>query len=277
MEIAKTLGKVDEHGNVAEDLRTQILGQLSDRLSYDQLYRDALSDPELSRTRQELEAAVSNANEARKVVFELFQDLDRFSLDDYQPFADIDHSKRRIVEFVRAALAADGGRLDVLDSRRMRLDINGHPPLICTLDRDLAQADETVELLGIDHPLMSGLLSRRRSAPADRAGAAANVGLARRAVLTVWLVQTYGRGNDAGAHLVAVAVDADGKRSPYLGETVSVLFCSPVRFGAIQPWRAGKTARRGHRADPAGELGHRGIAAMDKGYATELVGWVEVI
>jgi hypothetical protein len=24
------------------------------------------------------------------------------------------------------------------------------------------------------------------------------------------------------------------------------------------------------------ELGHRGIAAMDKGYATELVGWIEV-
>src|SRR5690606_34783050 len=78
LEIAKTLGKVDEHGNVTEDLQAQILGQLSDRLSYDQLYRDALGDPELRRTRQELEAAMSNANEARKVVYELFQDLERF-------------------------------------------------------------------------------------------------------------------------------------------------------------------------------------------------------
>ena len=85
LEIAKTLGKVDEHGNVTEDLKAQVLGQLSDRLSYDQLYRDALSDPELRRTREELEAAVSNADEARKVVYELFQDLDRFSLDDYAP------------------------------------------------------------------------------------------------------------------------------------------------------------------------------------------------
>ena len=48
-EIARTLGKVDEHGNVTEDLKAQILGQLSDRLSYDQLYRDALCDPELKR------------------------------------------------------------------------------------------------------------------------------------------------------------------------------------------------------------------------------------
>jgi superfamily II DNA/RNA helicase len=82
-EIAKALGKVDEHGDVAEDLRSQVLGQLSERLSYDRPYREALSDPELRRTKEELEAALSNASEARKVVFELFQDLDGFCLDDY--------------------------------------------------------------------------------------------------------------------------------------------------------------------------------------------------
>ena len=48
LEIGKALGKVDREGNVAEDLRAQILGQLSERLAYDQLYRDALSDPTLS-------------------------------------------------------------------------------------------------------------------------------------------------------------------------------------------------------------------------------------
>jgi len=53
-EIAKTLGKVDEHGDIAEDLRAQILGQLSERLSYESLYSQALSDPELKRTRLEL-------------------------------------------------------------------------------------------------------------------------------------------------------------------------------------------------------------------------------
>jgi hypothetical protein len=47
-EIAKTVGKVDDQGNVAEDLRAQILGQLSERLNYDRLYQEALSDPELN-------------------------------------------------------------------------------------------------------------------------------------------------------------------------------------------------------------------------------------
>jgi superfamily II DNA/RNA helicase len=60
-EIARTLGKVDDQGNVAEDLRSQILGQLSERLNYDRLYQEALSDPELKRTAVELEAALSNA------------------------------------------------------------------------------------------------------------------------------------------------------------------------------------------------------------------------
>lgn len=37
-EIARTVSKVDDQCNVAEDLRAQILGQLSERLNYDRLY-----------------------------------------------------------------------------------------------------------------------------------------------------------------------------------------------------------------------------------------------
>ena len=158
----------------------------------------------------------------------------------------------------------------------MRLSINGKPPLLCTLDRDLAQADETVELLGIDHPLMNALLSRWQSAPADRAGATAKVGLARKAVLTLWLVQTYGRGNDAGTHLVPVAVDADGKRVPALEKQYPSCFAAPSGSVQFSPNEREKLLAEAIEPTLQRELGHRGIAAMDKGYATELVGWVEV-
>ena len=47
--IAQTLGKVDEYGQVTEDLRGQVLGQLAERISYDQLYQDAVRDPTLKR------------------------------------------------------------------------------------------------------------------------------------------------------------------------------------------------------------------------------------
>jgi len=108
-EIARALGKVDEHGEIAEDLRSQVLGQLSERLSYESLYAQAISDPELKRTRLELEQALSNASEARNVVYELFQDLDSFSLDDYQPFSDTSEGMNEIVRFVRTAVE-DGGQ-----------------------------------------------------------------------------------------------------------------------------------------------------------------------
>ena len=83
-EIARALGKVDERGQIAEDLRSQILGQLSTQVSYASLYAEALGDPQLHRTAVELDAAMTNAVEARKVVFELFQDLEGFRLSIYE-------------------------------------------------------------------------------------------------------------------------------------------------------------------------------------------------
>ena len=125
-EIAKTLGKVDEHGDIAEDLRAQILGQLSERLSYESLYSQALSDPELKRTRLELEAALSNAAEAREVVFELFQDLDGFSLEDYQPFSDTSEGMSAIIHFLRTAVEEDGKHLKEIDGHMLAVTGNGN-------------------------------------------------------------------------------------------------------------------------------------------------------
>ena len=110
-DIARTLGKLDEQGNVAEDLRMQILGQLSERLTYDALYQQALSDPELRRTKEELEAAISNATEARKVVFELFQDLDGVFARRLPAICQREHpGSRRLVRFLSAAMSEAGGR-----------------------------------------------------------------------------------------------------------------------------------------------------------------------
>ncbi|MFB1488182.1 MULTISPECIES: hypothetical protein [unclassified Thiocapsa] len=204
-EIARTLGKVDEHGNVTEDLRGQILGQLNDRLSYDQLYREALSDPELKRTREELEAAMSNAREARRVVFELFQDLDRFSLDDYKPLADIDAGKARLVAFLRAAVEDQGGRYREIDACRFELTLDAQAaPILCTLDRDLAQTDDTLVLMGLDHPILGRLSERWRSAPPSGIGAVAKGDLEQPIVLSVWWVQSFGGGSGAGADIIPI-------------------------------------------------------------------------
>ncbi len=276
-EIARTLGKVDEHGNVTEDLRGQILGQLNDRLSYDQLYREALSDPELKRTREELEAAMSNAREARKVVFELFQDLDRFSLDDYKPLADIDESKARIVEFLRAAVETNGGSYRKLDQLRFELELDGNStPVVCTLDRDLAQANENLELIGIDHPIVERLADQWRQADPNRLGATAAIGHDHSGVLSVWLVHSFGSNQDSGAHIVPIAVDKEGKRIPSVEKQYRECFQASIGREQFQPSERTELLHRHIEPTLQRELGYRGIATPEKGYSTELLAWIEV-
>lgn len=276
-EIARTLGKVDEQGNVTEDLRGQILGQLNDRLSYDQLYREALSDPELKRTREELEAAMSNARAARKVVFELFQDLDRFSLDDYKPLENIDESKSRLVEFLRAAVYASGGGYRQIDEDRFELITHANAtPAVYTLDRDLAQEDENFVLIGIDHPITEQLSAQWREADPHRLGAAVNFGLDQPAALSLWLVHSFGAKQDAGAYLVPIAVDREGRRVP--GVEKQYRDCFSAAPGRPLFAQSERTMLLHEHIEPTlqRELGHRGIASPEKGYSTELLAWIEM-
>ncbi len=279
LEIAKTLGKVDEHGNVAEDLKAQILGQLSDRLSYDTLYREALSDPELRRTREELEAAMSNANEARQVVFELFQDLDGFSLDDYRPFADIDAGKRRIVAFLEASVHADGGELRPEDGGTFRISLpDGGFRERLTLDREQAQENEALELIGLDHPILVQMLKRWKTISSDELGVCvAADGELPSGVLTIWIVESFGGSGESNVHLVPMALDTEGQRTPLLEKRYAEVF-------SLRPSRANLDSQDRERLlesyiEPAlqRELSHRGLAGQTGGLSTELLAWVEVV
>ncbi len=278
LEIARTLGKVDEHGNVTEDLRSQILGQLSDRLKYDQLYRDALSDPELKRTQQELEAAMSNASEARKVVYELFQDLDRFSLDDYQPLANIEDSKNRIESFLRMAIEATGGSVGPTMNGKFTVSLDGVADNAAyTLDRELAQEDESVELLGIDHPIMEQLLDQCCNVSPDGLGASVILDAEHRGILTLWLVQAFGKATDVVTHIVPIAIDEDGKRLPAIEKQYrACLAATPaeVQFSLEQ-----RQLLLHEHIEPIlqRELGHRGIAGNGRGYSNELLAWIEFV
>ncbi len=276
-EIAKTLGKVDEHGNVAEDLRSQVLGQLSERLTYDRLYREALSDPELRRTKEELEAALSNASEARKVVFELFQDLDGFSLDEYKPFADVKPGLDRVLDFLRGALAADGRRIDSREDGTYAVK-GANEELVCrlTLNRDAARERSDLELLGLDHPLVQSALKRWQAAPPERIGVAV-AGAEGPGVLTWWLVETRGPSGEHRACILPLGVSEDGKRSPHLERAGSGLF---GRAGQIDGALTSATRKMllHEKIEPMLErdLQHREIVPAGGSYAAKLIGWVEV-
>ncbi len=276
-EIARTLGKVDAEGNVAEDLRSQILGQLSERLNYDRLYQEALSDPELKRTAVELEAALSNAREAREVVFDLFQDLDGFSLDDYKPFSDVSSSLARLVEFLSVSLADKNLRLTKVDDKTLDLlGPDGARRKRFTLDRDTATAVEDVDLIGLDHPLVQEELGRWRTLPPEMLGVAMDGVGEGPAVLSVWLIEASNSGGEKRTTIQPIAVKADGARAPALERQIEhALKGAPHASVMIADQRLSIMTES---IEPMlqRELKHKGTRNGDDAYSADLIGYIEI-
>lgn len=216
--IAKTLGKIDEQGQITEDFRAQILGQLSSRLSYDRLYHEAILDPSLKRTHQELEVAMANADQAQEVVFELFQDLDKFNLGDYKRFDDEGRGMSRLLAFVQRAARLDGGEFRLHENDLYELVRPGQDKLRFTTDRDKALQEDDLNLLGLEHSVVKGWLDKYSAlAPDQRAligdieGNGTGAGL-----ITVWQVVAHGKGGEVTQRVVRLGITQNGERSPYL-------------------------------------------------------------
>lgn len=276
-EIARTLGKVDEHGNVAEDLRAQILGQLSERLNYDRLYQAAISDPELRRTKVELEAALSNASEARQVVFELFQDLEGFSLEEYKPFADVSGGLGRLRNFLNVALQERGQRLEAVGGHLYELRDSGTVPLArFTDDRDMATSVEGLELLGLDHPIVEEALGRSRAIAPEDLGVAVKTDDGLRGVASWWLVEAATQKGERRSFVLPLVLREDGTRVPQ-GERNSDQFfgLSPVASD-MTPAKRLEMLHRMIEPTLQRELRHRGVVTDEGSFTAELLIWVEL-
>ena len=276
-EIAKALGKVDDHGEVTEDLRTQILGQLSERLNYASLYTQALSDPELKRTQLELEAAVTNANEARKVVFELFQDLDRFSLDDYQPLSDTQQDMEQLVAFFRAALEDEGKRFSQIEGGLFTITEDEKAPssIRFTTDRDLSLNREGVELLGLDHPQVTDYMARFRNLPEAEIGIRVHSDDGQGGILSLWHVSTQGDRGEVRTSIVPLALGNNAQRIPVWERKLDHFFS----LCPVSKESASERVITSENLEPTilRELLHRGIVSKQRGYAAKLIGWIEVV
>lgn len=277
-EIARTVGKVDDQGNIAEDLRAQILGQLSERLNYDRLYQEALSDPELKRTQVELEAALSNSREARQVVFDLFQDLDGFSLDDYKPFSDVSSSLERLVQFFSAAVSEQLQRLVKINEETYDLVKSDSARRIrFTLNRDIATSSEDVELMGLDHPLVQEELGRWRSVPPEEVGIVVSMGVDDTVLLSLWLVELSAGRGERKMVILPIAAKRDGTRVPAIERQVHHCLRAPA---AVAKLRADdRIALFARVVEPTlqRELKHKDTANGDGSYSADLIGYVEVV
>jgi superfamily II DNA or RNA helicase len=277
-EIARTLGKVDEQGNVAEDLRSQILGQLSERLNYDRLYQEAITDPELRRTRLELEAALSTASEARKVVSDVFQDLEGFSLDDYQPFSDVSSGMERLVDFISTAIADSKQRVTRTDDSVFEVFRNdGNMVTRFTTDRDLATSRDDLDLLGLDHPMVQELLNQWRSLPPEEIGIAVRSNGEGAAVLSFWLVDFSTSKGERKTVILPIAVRQDGGRMPSMEHHGESFFQKPLTSPVLMPEQRENLFTECIEPSLQRELRHKGLVSGDGSYAAELIGWIEIV
>ncbi|NCI77298.1 DEAD/DEAH box helicase [Acinetobacter kanungonis] len=276
-EIARTVGKVDDQGNAAEDLRAQILGQLSERLNYDRLYQEALSDPELKRTHVELEAALSNSQEARQVVFDLFQDLEGFSLDDYKPFSDVSSSLDRLVRFLSAAIADRQQRLVKISDDTYDLEMrDGTRRARFTLNRDTATSNENIELLGIDHPLIQEELGRWRGLPPEDIGLAVSGDVNSPVLLTFWLVETSTSHGERRIIMQPIAVKQDGSRIPTIERHAEQYLHAPANNPKLSYKQRKELLNQIIEPTLQRELRHKGAATGNGSYMAELIGYVEI-
>jgi SNF2 family DNA or RNA helicase len=238
-DIAQALGKIDENGQIAEDLRTQVLGQLSSRLSYDRLYQEALNDPALKRTRLELEVAMENANLARQVVFELFQDLDRFNLGDYHKFDDNGEGMQRLVNFVSRSARLFNWKFQESNEGQWTLACNGENPLYFTSDRDIALQNENLQLLGLEHPAINKMMRQCSSLDAGvRAVAGKLKDIPVSGLLTVWKISTQSKDGKSSHYIVHVGMTEDGARAPWLEQQKDkILLMEPSQSVSPENWQ----------------------------------------
>lgn len=277
-EIARTVGKVDDQGNVAEDLRAQILGQLSERLNYDKLYQEALSDPELKRTQVELEAALSNSREARQVVFDLFQDLQGFSLDDYKPFSDVSSSLQRLVYFMSAAVADRQQKLIQIDDETYDLvTMEGTRRARFTLNREIANDQDDLQLLGLDHPIVQEELGRWRSLPPEEVGIAVGGDIGETVLLSLWMVEASTSNGERRVVLQPIAVKKDGTRVPAVERQCERYLSAPAATPQFSADDRLELFNKAVEPTLQRELKHKGAANGDGSYSAELVGYVEVV
>jgi helicase-like protein len=279
LEIAKTLGKVDEFGQVTEDLRGQILGQLSGHVSYGKLYQDAVRDPRLIRTRQELDVAVENARKARQVVWELFQDLEPFRLDQYKQVDDGGLAVARLTRYMAASVARKGGKCKQISSNHFEVLHDGMPLFRVTTDRDAAKEDEQLTLLGLEHPLIRQLFEEDRQLEGRARGLTTSYPQRQRdrGVLSIWHVQLQDASQRFIQKIIPIGLDIQGNRSRAIERLVdSFANLSPADGSPLKPATRTEFLTVILPEMLRRDLAHKGLLSSSVTLASRLLAWIEI-
>jgi hypothetical protein len=92
---------------------------------------------------------MSNANLARKVVFELFKDLEQFNIGDYKKFDDQGQGMLRLIAFLSASVKILGWNFKQDSDTLFTLERPGESAILFTSDRNTAVQNEQIHIFYI--------------------------------------------------------------------------------------------------------------------------------
>jgi len=211
-------------------------------------------------------------------VFDLFQDLDGFSLDDYKPFSDVSSSLDRLVRFLSAAVADRQQKLVKVDDATYDLvTVEGTRRARFTLSREVATNQDDLQLMGLDHPLVQDELSRWRSVPPEEIGIAVYGDVDEPVLLSLWMVEASAGKGERRVIVQPIAVKQDGTRVPAVERLCEKYLQAPSAMPTFQPIQRINLFARAVEPTLQRELTHKGTANGDGSYSTELIGCVEII
>lgn len=269
-DIAKALGKVDEKGNIAEDLRSQILGQLQEKINYQKLYSEALMDPTLQRTEFELNAAMVNASEARNAVSELFQNLDQFCLDDYKPLSDIDQNQSELINFVSVCAKLED-REFIKNNDLFYLKDKYNNQTVFSTNREAALQENNIEILGLDHPIIEKWFRDFRCLPPDEIACAVKNSRLPDGILSIWETEKHNEKGSVIRTVVKIGMNREGERLVVLEKEIDCIFSSQpiLSQGSLELLPLAEKLLEN-------EIQHRKKTKNNQAYSSKIIGWIEV-
>ena len=211
------------------------------------------------------------------MVFDLFQDLDGFSLDDYKPFSDVSSSLDRLVRFLSIAVVdrqqklvkVDGATYDLVTSEGIR-------QARFTLSREAATGQDELQLMGLDHPVVQEELGRWRSVPPEEIGIAVSGDVPEPVLLSLWMVETSAGNGERRVVVQPIAIKQDGTRVPAVERSCEQYLKAPTATPIFRPEQRSDLFTRSVEPTLQRELKHKGLANGDGSYSAELIGYVEI-
>ena len=177
---------------------------------------------------------------------------------------------------METALEVAGARLTKTDSDRFKISgLNGRPNLSFTIDRELARNEDGLALMGIDHPIVIELIQRWKISDPSTIATAVSGNYGKPCILTLWMVHAHPSDSDQKTYLIPLGIDHDGQRIPALEKQREDLFHLKPGVSTLEERERKNLLNEIITPMLQRELQHRGIAAEQGGYATELIGWIE--